>query len=110
MPSVVSLVFAAGLVALLAAPATAAPVSPSLPDVTELSQVQKVHGFHRRCRWGPYRGWWHRHLYNGRAVGCRRYYRSYGYYPYYGPGVTLRFGGRHHHHHHHRFHHHGRRR
>jgi len=52
------------------------------------SQLVKVHGFHRSCRWGPGRGWWHRHAGpDGRPIGCvRRYYRS--------PGVTIELGSR----------------
>jgi len=29
-------------------------------SVAEEGLVTKTHGYHRSCRWGPHRGWWHR--------------------------------------------------
>lgn len=91
-------------------PASAAPLgaTPSTGAGVE-DVITKVHGYHRSCRWGPRRGWWHRHIGpHGRPVHCGRAYRYYGYEPYYGygPGVVLRFGGGHRVHRHRRFHRH----
>jgi hypothetical protein len=77
--------------------AQAAPIRPPLsPEPAPL--VEKVHGTHRACRYSPAMDWWHRHVgrYN-RPVSCgyrtySPYYEPYWYAPYYGPGITLRFG------------------
>jgi hypothetical protein len=98
-----------------ALPASAAPLSPAATGSTadDAAPIVKVHGFHHRCRWGPRRGWWHRHVgYYGRPVPCRayRYYRYHSYYPsYYGPTFVFRFGHRHRFHRHHFHRHHFRR-
>ena len=105
------LAMAGGLALLPAFGAQAAPLSGANSSALVAEPaVTKVHGFHRSCRWGPRRGWWHRHGPHGRPFSCgRRYYRSYYYAPSYGyaygPAFGFRFGG---HHHRHRFH--GRRR
>jgi hypothetical protein len=98
MHPLLSLCFGVGLLALTAGPVAAAPVSPTTVPMTETSDVLKVHGYHRSCRWGPRRGWWHRHVGPyGRPVPCGRvhryhhpYYRSYAYPR--SPGIVLRFG------------------
>ena len=105
MNRVMSFCLAGGL--LLCAPvvAQAAPLGGGLAGspVVEEGLVTKAHGYHRSCRWGPRRGWWHRHLHSGRPIHCGRRYHRYGYYdgPYYGgSNLVLRFGGHRHHHHH----------
>jgi len=107
-----ALLLVGGFLALVpAATASAAPSAPGpspLRSAGDESGVVKVHGYHRACRWGPGRGWWHRHVGPyGRPVPCGRY-RHYRYYygpHWHGPGITLRFGHRHrfHRHHHHRW-------
>src|SRR6478736_6496438 len=68
MNRLISFFFAGGL--LLCAPvvAQAAPLGGGLSETPVLGEalVTKTHGYHRSCRWGPHRGWWHRHLHNGR--------------------------------------------
>jgi len=106
MNRVISFFLAGGL--LLCGPviAQAAPLGGlGESPVAEDALVTQVHGYHRSCRWGPHRGWWHRHLRSGRPVHCGRRYYRYGYYdgPYYGgSSLVLRFGHRHHHHRFHR--------
>jgi len=105
MNRVMSFLVASGL--LLCAPvvAQAVPLSGLGEDLVAADRlVSKAHAYHRSCRWGPHRGWWHRHLRNGRPVHCGRRYHRYGSYdgPYYGgSSFVLGFGHRHHH----RFHH-----
>jgi hypothetical protein len=107
-----SVLLVGGVLAVASAmPAAAAPLVPTqypTRSASDGSDIVKVHGFHRSCRWGPRRGWWHRHVGPyGRPVHCGRY-RYYRYYhggPYWhGPGITFRFG-HHRRFHHHRFHH-----
>ena len=106
MNRVITFAFAGGL--LLCGPMVvqAAPLGNLAESAaTNEAVVTKVHGYHRSCRWGPRRGWWHRHLRSGRPVWCGRrygYYRPHYYSGFYGPSIYLNFGHRH------RFHHHRR--
>jgi hypothetical protein len=69
-----ALLSGAAAIGLLASAAVAAPLGPRPTPPEAEALVEKVHGCHRRCRWGPRRGW-HRHV--GRFCrpvrwGCRR--------------------------------------
>jgi hypothetical protein len=71
MNGVVSAILAIGGVVLLyTAPLHAAPLGGATGPSTAQSAFIKVHGYHRSCRWGSGRGWWHRHLGDGRALAA----------------------------------------
>jgi hypothetical protein len=100
-----SVLLVGGVLAVASAmPAAAAPLVPTQYPTRSASDadIVKVHGFHRSCRWGPRRGWWHRHVGPyGRPVHCGRY----RYYRYYHGGPYWHRFGHHRRFHHHRFHH-----
>jgi len=51
--------------------------SVSLPNIDAAvtgaapANIIEVHGRHRACRWGPKRGWYHRHRGYGRPRACK---------------------------------------
>ena len=53
------------------------------------TDIVPVHGYHKRCRWGPRHGWYHRHRYSGRPRACtprhlrRKYHRRHKHKRYY---------------------------